>query len=76
MSIPTSFAATIDLPDGRRINVSIDVPGDHASTREWPDFAEHSEIAQMAASHALGVMRRADESRARRARRAAEEVPF
>ena len=45
------FTATIERPDGWRIEVDITVP-------DYKDAGEQSEVAQMAASQALGVRTR------------------
>lgn len=71
MSTPLSFTASVDLPDGRHVLVSVDVPKDHPSVQSDGDVLDHTEFAQMGAAHVLRTLRRADTHRAAR-----KEMPF
>jgi hypothetical protein len=62
---PLNFTSTIDLADGRRIYVSIEIPADHPAGLAWRHVSENGEIAHMAASHAMKQLLRGDESRDR-----------
>jgi hypothetical protein len=63
---PYSFTSTVDLPDGRHVYVSIEVPRDFATALPRPeDLGEHTEIAQISAMYALRNMLRADLARTR-----------
>jgi hypothetical protein len=65
VSAPLNFSSSIDLHDGRRVHVSIDIPADHPAGLRWEYVTENGEIAHMAASHAMKNMLRGDEARAR-----------
>lgn len=65
MTEPLNFTGSIDLHDGRRIYVSIEIPADHPAGLAWKHVGENSEIAHMAASHAMRLMLRGDEARDR-----------
>lgn len=65
MSAPVTFTSTISLPDGRRFTASIEVPRDHPGGLAWQHVGENSEIAHMAAVHAMRQTLRGDESRER-----------
>lgn len=67
MTAPLVFTSHIDLPDGRRITASIEVPEDHPAGLTWEYVGENSEIAHMAAVTLMRQTLRGDESRARRA---------
>jgi len=71
MSIPISFTASVDMPDGRHITVTIDIPSDHPALEDERDLLDHTEYAQMGAAHALRILRSGDHHRARRQ---AEEI--
>jgi hypothetical protein len=68
------FTSTIDLPDGRRITSSIEVPEKHPAGLAWEHVGENSEIAHMGAVHVLRVTLRGDEARARHEREAIDEM--
>ena len=55
-----SFTSSIDLTDGRRIYVSIEVPAIVAGALDPGFLADHAEVAQMAASSAFRNMRRTE----------------
>lgn len=74
MTEPLNFTASIDLHDGRRVYVSIEIPADHPAGLAWKYVGENSEIAHMAASHAMKQMLRGDESRAKDEREALAEA--
>jgi len=71
VSTPLSFTASVDLPDGRHIYVSVDVPKLHPSVQSDGDVLDHTEFAQMGAAHILRTLRRADKHRESR-----QEMPF
>lgn len=66
MTAPINFTSSIDLPDGRRIYVSIDVPEGHPSLAEEGDLLDNTEYAQMGVAHVLRILRSGDHHRARR----------
>lgn len=75
MTAPVAFSSMVELPDGRRITVTIEVPEGHPSLTRGDDVLDHTEYVQMGAAHALRTLRSGDRHRAGR-EADAEEVPF
>lgn len=67
-SEPLSFTSSVDLPDGRHIYVSIEVPALNVQGLSRNDVSEHAEIAQVGASAVLNCLLRGDAAR--------KELPF
>lgn len=65
-----SYSASITRASGVAIYVTIEAPADTS------DADELSEVAQMAAHHASGIVRRSEEYRAKRAAQEAIEAKF
>jgi hypothetical protein len=63
-----SFTSSVDLPDGRHIYVSIEIPATNAAGLPRRDIGEHTEIAQIGAAAVLNNLLRADAAR--------DEAPF
>jgi hypothetical protein len=61
-----SFTATIDLPDGRSLYVSVDIPETHPASGK--DLGEHAEIASIGLGAMLRCIKSGDARR--------DEVPF
>ena len=83
MSIPFTFTSVADLPDGRRVTCSIDVPTDHPVTtptgnnaRNFGELIEHTEIAQIGVAMVLRNLLRADLQRVEDANEDAIEAAF
>jgi hypothetical protein len=71
VTAPISFTSSIDLPDGRRIHVSLDIPADHPAGLAWEHVGENSEITHMAAVRLMALTLTGDKDRAKRR---AEEI--
>lgn len=67
-SDPLSFVSSIDLPDGRHVYVSIEVPARDVTGLLRKDVSEHAEIAQIGATAVLNCLLRGDAAR--------QEMPF